>query len=130
MDLSQFSNQQLFLASFLVLLLCYYLLFFRFWLRAMLSGVHLSQSEIIFMRLRRTPVDLIISELIKAAKSGVSVTRDQLEVIHLSGGNVSNVVAGLIYAKSREISLSFSEASKLDQQKLDLVEHLKKTNPL
>ena len=96
----------------------------------MLSGVHMSQSEIIFMRLRRTPVDLIISELIKASKSGVSVTRDQLEVIHLSGGNVSNVVAGLIYAKSREISLSFSEASKLDQQKLDLVEHLKKTNPL
>jgi uncharacterized protein YqfA (UPF0365 family) len=108
-----------------LILILYYLLIARYWLKCLLSGVRISQLEIIFMRFRGTPVELIITELIKSNKSGVLLTRDELEACHLAGGNVSNVVNGLIYAKSIGYKMTIAEAIQLDQQKFDIVNYLK-----
>ena len=77
------------------------------------------------MRFRGTPVDLVITELIKSNKSGILLVRDELEACHLAGGNVSNVINGLIYAKSIGYKMTFAEAAQLDQQKFDIVNYLK-----
>jgi uncharacterized protein YqfA (UPF0365 family) len=108
-----------------LILILYYLLIARYWLKCLLSGVRISQLEIVFMRFRGTPVELIITELIKSNKSGVLLNRDELEACHLAGGNVSNVVNGLIYAKSIGDKMTIAEAAKLDQQKFDIVNYLK-----
>ncbi|MBN1969659.1 MAG: flotillin-like FloA family protein [Candidatus Delongbacteria bacterium] len=96
-----------------------------FWLKALLSGISITPTQIIFMRIRNTPVNLILTEQIKAAKAGVLINRDDLEACHLTGGNVKNVVGGLIFSKATGIDLSVKEAMQLDLQKHDIINHLR-----
>ena len=93
----------------------------RYLFMALLSGVRVSGIEIFFMQFRRSPVKQIIRELIKCAKNGIVVTRADLEMCYLAGGDVSNVVNGLITAKSYGITITVKEALNLDLQKRDLV---------
>ena len=76
------------------------------------------------MRWRKVSVKIIVTELIKATKGGIVVNRDELEALSLAGGNVTNVVDGLIYANSKDIELSFKEASKIDLQRRDLIKYI------
>ncbi|MGQ8338158.1 flotillin-like FloA family protein [Sunxiuqinia sp. A32] len=117
-----FDIRELIVILFLGLL--WYLLIGRFWLRALLSGVRITPTQIILMRLRNNPVNLIVNELIKAAKGGVIVSRDELEACHMAGGNVSNVVDGLIYANAHNIELDIKTAMKLDLQRHNIINHL------
>ena len=126
MEAIQLSQKQILIIGIIIfLIIIYYMLILRYWLRCILSGVTIKPIEILFMRLRKTPVDLIIQELIKAHKSGILIKRDELEACYLSGGNVKNVVNGLIYAKSKNIKLDLKEAFSLDMQKEDIIKYLK-----
>jgi uncharacterized protein YqfA (UPF0365 family) len=80
--------------------------------------------EIAFIRMRNVPVNKILTELIKAHKSGLSLKLIEIEGCHLSGGDVKNVVDGLIYANAKNIELTFKEASLLDLQKRDIIKYL------
>jgi uncharacterized protein YqfA (UPF0365 family) len=115
---------------FLVLFMGVLWVFFigRFWLKALLSGIRVTPLEIAFMRFRSTPVELILNELTKASKNGIILSRPQLELCYLAGGDVTNVVDGLIYAKAKGLNLSFEEAMKLDAQKYNVVMHMNKIN--
>lgn len=97
----------------------------RFWLKSLLSGIRITPTQIIIMRIRNTPVNLILTEQIKAAKAGVSINREDLEACHLSGGNVKNVVSGLIFSKAINFDLSIKEAMQLDLQRHDIVNYLR-----
>jgi uncharacterized protein YqfA (UPF0365 family) len=84
----------------------------RWWIKALLSGVRVSGSQVLFMRFRGSNVSLIINSLIKAAKGGVLLDINTLEAAHLSGEQVDRLVEKLIAAKKDGKNLSVAEAMK------------------
>jgi len=70
--------------------------------------------ELIFMRLRKSPVTEIVNGLVMSAKAGVVLERNQLEAHGLAGGDITNVVTGMILAKNAGLNLSFQQAAALD----------------
>jgi uncharacterized protein YqfA (UPF0365 family) len=95
-----------------------------YWYRAYISGVYISFTEILFMKFRKSPVDLIIQSLIMCTKADISVTRNELEAHALAGGNVINVVSGMIAAKTAGIELNYMEASTQDLMGINLLEYV------
>ena len=104
--------------------LLYYFLIGKYVLRALLSGVRLKGTEVLFMRIRKTNVELVVSKLILAQKAGLIIKRHQLEKHFMLGGNLDNVMDGLIAAKHKGLKLDFEEATSLDLQKINIVKHL------
>lgn len=84
------------------------------WFNALLNGVRISLLQLILMRWRKVPPSIIVNELIKAAKAGIPINRDQLEAHYLAGGHVPPVVNALISADKANISLDFKSATAID----------------
>ncbi len=84
------------------------------WFSAILSKVKISLLDLIFMRWRKVPPDLIVKGLVNATKAGLTITTDQLEAHFLAGGNVMKVVAALISADKANIPLDFKSATAID----------------
>ena len=84
------------------------------WITAIASGVHVSISSLVGMRLRRIAPKKIVDPLIKARKAGLDVSIGQLETHFLAGGNVDRVINALIAAQRAGIVLSFEKACAID----------------
>lgn len=84
------------------------------WFSALLSGVNVSLVQLIFMRFRKVPPQVIVKAMINSHKAGLKLTRDQLEAHFLAGGNVNNVVNALISADKANIELDFNSATAID----------------
>lgn len=84
------------------------------WFSALLSGVNISLIQLIFMRFRKVPPQVIVKAMINSHKAGLKLTRDQLEAHFLAGGNVINVVNALISADKANIDLDFNSATAID----------------
>jgi uncharacterized protein YqfA (UPF0365 family) len=95
------------------------------WFAAILSGVRISLLELFLMRLRKAPVPEIVNGLILSAKAGVVLDRDQLEAHAKAGGNILNVVMGMISAKIAGINLPFEKAAALDFKGIKISEVIK-----
>lgn len=91
------------------------------WFTARISGLKISMTELIFMRWRKVPPSLIVNGLMNAVKGDVEVSSDELQALHLAGGDVTKVVAGMIHAKAVGVSLSFKEASQLNLAHKDII---------
>jgi uncharacterized protein YqfA (UPF0365 family) len=105
------------LTGFIVLIVIFIFFYFvpiGLWFTAKLSGVSMTLLELFFMRLRKSPVTEIVNGLVMSAKAGVVLERDQLEAHGLAGGDILNVVAGMILAKKAGLNLSFQTAAALD----------------
>ncbi len=109
------------------LIVIYYFVVGRHWLKCRLAGVAVSQADILFMRFRGVPAALLTDELVRAHKAGVPLTRMQLEMVYLSGGDIRNVVSGLIYAKRAESGLTYKDALELYLNNVDIATRLKET---
>lgn len=115
-----------FLVSVIVLfIIALYLVPIGLWFAATVAGVRISLIELLLMRLRRSPIKEIVEGLIVSAKGGLNLNRDALEAFALSGGNVRNVVNGMVAAKRAGFPLSFQNAIKADAQGLDIVNSVK-----
>lgn len=89
--------------------------FLNVWIRALASKAHVSILNLVGMRLRKVPPNLIVEALIRLRKAGLSeVDTDALEAHFLAGGDVLNVVNALIAADKAGISLSFERAAAID----------------
>jgi len=103
-----------------VLALVFFLVFFTYfipvglWFSALLSGVHISLLQLVFMRWRKVPPSIIVNAMINTTKAGLSVSRDQLEAHFLAGGHVQSVVNALISADKANIPLDFKAATAID----------------
>lgn len=71
------------------------------------------------MKIRRVAPSPIVRSMIMAAKAGIGIQKDALEAHSLAGGNVENVVIGMIIAKFKDEHLSFKDACRLDLAKKD-----------
>lgn len=85
------------------------------WSQRWNTGCEVPISVLAAMNLRKVPVGYIVEQYTKAKKAGILITIQQLEIHHLSNGNIANVVQALISAsKSNKIHLSFEQAASID----------------
>ena len=85
------------------------------WISAKVSGVHISLLQLVLMRIRNVPPQIIVRAMIEAHKAGLNnITRDELEAHYLAGGHVEKVVHALVSASKANIELSFQMATAID----------------
>ncbi len=99
--------------------------FFGLWLRARLSGVRVTYSNLIGMSLRKVSSNTIVQAMIMSTKAGLQLSIAELEAHYLAGGNVTRVVAALIAANKADIELSFHRAAAIDLAGRDVLDAVK-----
>lgn len=92
--------------------------------KCLISHAHLSAGKLRSLKMRDLPYKLITEWYIYAKKAGINLTCDDLEVHYSTGGNLKNVVNGLVYSKDACVELSFDTAKTLDLQGRDIKEIL------
>lgn len=100
--------------AILFLILFFWVVPIRLWIAAVASGVKISPFTPLLMRIRRITPSAVVNVLIRAAKAGVDVKRNDLEAHYLAGGNIDLVVNALIAADKANISLGFTKAAAID----------------
>ena len=110
------------IAVILVLVLYYFPL--GLWIRTMAAGVPLSIGALIRMRVIGVPAGLIVANLVRSRKSGLSLTVDQLQSHVLSGGDVENVTLAMIAAQRAQIPLEWQRAAAIDLAGRNVLEAL------
>ncbi|MFN9883021.1 MAG: flotillin-like FloA family protein, partial [Bacteroidota bacterium] len=80
------------------LFLFFYIIPLNLWITAVFSGVNISISQLIFMRIRKVPPALVVNALINSTKAGLRVTSNDIETHYLAGGNVNAVIRAMISA--------------------------------
>ena len=84
------------------------------WFQALISGVHTSLIQLIFMRFRKVPPAVIVNNMISATKAGLKVSQNELEAHYLAGGRVNTVVNALISADKANMNLDFKTCTAID----------------
>jgi uncharacterized protein YqfA (UPF0365 family) len=105
-----------------LVLLGIFFYFLKVWVRALMSGARVQISALVGMKLRRVPPTLIVDARIRLIKAGLNLSTDIIEAHYLAGGNVINVVQGLIAADKANIDLSFQKAAAIDLAGRDVYE--------
>lgn len=89
--------------------------FISLWFQAFVSGTPIPLFNIIGMRLRRIPPQVIVNSRINLYKAGIKdVSVADLETHYLAGGHVTTVVEALIAADKANISLDWRRATAID----------------
>lgn len=88
--------------------------FIGLWLRALFSRADISIFQLIGMRMRKVPPQIIVDARILSCKAGMPIDTNLLEAHFMSGGNVLRVVQALIAANKANIKLDFKEAAAID----------------
>lgn len=97
------------------------------WFRALISGTYIPMIKLIRIRAKRLDARLIVMGYIKARKSGVNVTIDQLENHVQAKGNIDNVVDACIAAVNAGIDLPVRVAMAIDLSGRNIKEAVKNT---
>lgn len=79
-------------------------------------------SRIIGMRLRTVDLKAVITAVHEARLRGIEEELDLYEAHFLAGGDVLNVVRGLVAAKERGFALDFARAAAIDLAARDVVQ--------
>jgi uncharacterized protein YqfA (UPF0365 family) len=101
-------------ALFFLIVIAVMFNFIAIWVRALVAKAPVSIFTMIFMRLRRVPVGLIVDSRITAVKAGIEIPTDPLEAHYLAGGSVDQVILALIAADKAGIALDFNRACAID----------------
>ena len=99
---------------FILLIIFLYLVPVGLWFQALVSGVHTSLIQLMFMRFRKVPPSMIVNNMINATKAGLKLSQNELEAHYLAGGNVTNVVQALISSSKANMNLDFRTATAID----------------
>jgi uncharacterized protein YqfA (UPF0365 family) len=97
------------------------------WFRALVSGTYVPLLKLFRIRIKRLDARLIVMNYIKARKSGVDVTVDQLETHVQAKGNLDNVVNACIAAVNGGIDLPIRVAMAIDLSGRDIKEAVRYT---
>lgn len=84
------------------------------WFNALVSGVNISLLQLILMRWRKVPPQVIVRNLIAAKKAGLNLNRNEMEAHYLAGGHLNQVVQALISADKANMNLDFNTATAID----------------
>ena len=109
---------------FLIFLL--YMVPLGLWITALSSGVKVRIfADLVGMRFRKVPPDVIVRSKITATKAGINVDIPSLEAHYMAGGNVPRVINALISAHKANIDLDFNRAAAIDLAGRDVLEAVK-----
>ncbi len=84
------------------------------WITALFSGVRVGIGQLIGMRLRKIPPSMVVNNLIKSTKAGLSISITEIETHYLAKGNIDAVIDALISAEKANIDLNFKLATAID----------------
>jgi len=87
---------------------------FRPWFQCFLAAAPVSLVTILAMRLRRSPVQLICEQRIKAAQVGVDLPAAQLEQAYLQGADIKKAVDALCLAHRTGREICWEDLVKTD----------------
>ncbi len=102
------------IVGFFLLWLFFYFIPVGLWFNALVSGVHISLLQLVLMRWRKVPPQIIVRNLIAAKKAGLNLNRNELEAHYLAGGHLNLVVQALISADKANMNLDFKTATAID----------------
>ena len=109
--------------SIIGLWIIFYFIPVGLWFSALISGVRISLLQLILMRWRKVPPNVIVRAMIEAHKAGLrEIKRDELEAHYLAGGHVEKVVHALVSAAKANIELTFQMATAIDLAGRDVLE--------
>lgn len=97
------------------------------WFRALVSGTWVSMISLLRMRFKKLDSRLLVNCYIKARKSGVKISMDQLEIHAQARGNVNTVVDALIAAYNAGVKLTSEVALAIDLAGRDIKDAVKHT---
>jgi uncharacterized protein YqfA (UPF0365 family) len=93
------------------------------WFQAFLSKAKVSLFAIVAMRFRKVNSSVIVINLIRLVKAGITgISTDDLENHYLAGGNVGNVVSAIIAASNARIELDWGIATAIDLAGRDILD--------
>lgn len=96
--------------------------FINLYIQALLSKAPVGILELIGMRLRKVDIRTIVFSRIRAVKSGLPLSTNELETHYLAGGRVPNVVSALIAAQKARIDLDFDTSCAIDLAGRDILD--------
>ncbi len=96
--------------------------FINLYIQALFSGARVGLLELIGMKLRKVDLRTVVYSRIRAVKSGLEISTNQLETHYLAGGRVQQVVSALIAASGARIKLDWGTATAIDLAGRDLFE--------
>ena len=97
--------------------------YFALWFQAFLSNAKVGLMPIIAMRFRKVNSTVIVINMIRLVKAGITGIRtDDLESHYLAGGNVGNVVSAIIAASNARIELDWGVATAIDLAGRDILD--------
>ncbi len=99
-----------------------FLYFFKLWVRAIMSGARVSLFNLVGMKLRRVPPNLIVDARIRLVKAGISLGTNALEAHYLAGGDVKRVVLALIAAEKANIEVDYDKLTGIDLAGRDVLD--------
>jgi uncharacterized protein YqfA (UPF0365 family) len=106
-------------------LLVFILVMFQFiglYVRATVSGAHVSFMDLLGMRLRKVNSMAIVNARIQASRAGLNVTTPEMESHVLAGGNVQRVISAMIAANKANIDLPWKTATAIDLAGRDILD--------
>lgn len=95
------------------------------WYIASQEGIRISIFEMIRLRLKGYPLEEMLDNLVRAKRSGIEVSANELKTHYLRGGDLNNVISGMILARERNIRLDKKKAFAADLKRIDLVKGIK-----
>ena len=102
--------------------LLFYFIPVGLWFNAFVSGVRIPLIQLVLMRWRKVPPDIIVRNLIAARKAGLDLNRNEMEAHYLAGGRLNSVVNSLISADKANMGLDFKTATAIDLAGRDVFE--------
>ncbi|MFA8432973.1 MAG: flotillin-like protein FloA [Marinifilaceae bacterium] len=99
-----------------------YLIPVGLWFSALVSGVRISLLQLVLMRWRKVPPNVIVRAMIEGTKAGLILNRNELEAHYLAGGHVAQVTHALVSASKANIELPFKMATAIDLAGRDVFE--------
>jgi uncharacterized protein YqfA (UPF0365 family) len=108
-----------------IVLLVLFIIMFQFvglYVRALVSGAHVTFVELIGMRIRNVNPTVIVNARIQALRAGLNVSTPEMESHVLAGGNVIRVINAMIAANKANIDLSWKTATAIDLAGRDILD--------
>src|SRR5688572_6353826 len=96
--------------------------FIGLYVRALVSGAHVTFVELIGMRIRNVNPTVIVNARIQALRAGLNVTSTDMESHVLAGGNVIRVINAMIAANKANIELPWRTATAIDLAGRDILD--------
>ena len=113
-----------FFVLFILVVMFFYYVPVGLWLRTVAAGVPLSLGALLRMRVIGIPPSVIVTNLVRARKAGLSLTVEQMQSHYLAGGNVENVTLAMIAAQRAQIPLEWQRAAAIDLAGRNVLEAL------